>query len=87
MAKLVELRSQLQNLKKGGLAAIDYLIKLKGLCDSLTVIGELVTYNDHLLYLLGGLRREYNPFVTSITNRPDKPALEEIHSLLLSYEF
>lgn len=87
MAKLVELRSQLQNLKKGGLVAIDYLFKLKGLCDSLITIGEPVTYNDHLLYLLGGLGREYNPFVTSVTNRPDKPPLEEIHSLVLSYEF
>lgn len=71
MAKLTKLRFQLQNPKKGGLIAIAYLNKLKGLCDSLAAICETVSYNDHILYLLGGLGREYNPFVTSITNRSD----------------
>ncbi|RVW51479.1 hypothetical protein CK203_083983 [Vitis vinifera] len=48
---------------------------------------EPVSYIDHLLYLFGGLDRAYNLFVTLIINRPDKPSIEEIHSLLLSYEF
>lgn len=30
---------------------------------------------------------DYNPFVTLVTNRPNKTPIEEIHSLLLSYEF
>lgn len=73
IAKLITLRSQLQNLKKGGLIVITYINKLKSVCNSLAAIGELVSYNDYVLYLLGGLRREYNPFITSVTNWPDKP--------------
>ncbi|KAJ9693228.1 hypothetical protein PVL29_012113 [Vitis rotundifolia] len=61
--------------------------KLKSICNSLAAIGELVYEKDHLIYLFSGLDREYNPFVTSIQNRFDQPTIEQIHSLLLSYDF
>ena len=69
------------------LEEMEYIKKLKHLCNTLATIGEPVSYIDHLLYLFGGLDRAYNLFVTLIINRPDKPSIEEIHSLLLSYEF
>lgn len=46
-----------------------------------------MSYNEHILYLLGELGWEYNHFVNSVTNRLDKLSIEEIHSLLLNYEF
>lgn len=73
MAKLIKLQSQLQNLKKGSLTAIVDINKLKSLCNSLATIGEPISYNDHVLYLLGGLGCEYNPFVTTVINKPNKP--------------
>lgn len=87
MAKLTELRSQFQTLKKDGLTAISYINKLKSLCNSLVAIGEPVSYNDHVIYLLGGLGCEYNLLVTLVINQPDKPSVAEIYSLFLSYEF
>lgn len=87
MAKLTELQSQFQNLEKDGLTTLAYINKHKSLCNNLAAIGEPFSYNDHVFYLRRGLRHEYNPFVTLITNRPYKPYVEEIHSLLLSYEF
>ncbi|PON47862.1 hypothetical protein TorRG33x02_321990 [Trema orientale] len=87
LAKITELRAKLQNLRKDGLTAIEYIQKHKNICNTLAAVGEPVSCKDHLLYLFGGLDREYNAFVTSITKRPDNLPLEEIYSLLLSYEF
>lgn len=87
MAKLFELRSQLQNLKKDSLPATAYINKFKGLCNHLAAIGESISYNDRILYLLGGLGSKYNQFLTYVINRLDKPSIKDIHSFLLSYEF
>ena len=87
MARLIEICAKIQNLRKWGMIVMEYIKKLKHLCNTLATIGEPVSYIDHLLYLFGGLDRAYNLFVTLIINRPDKPSIEEIHSLLLSYEF
>ena len=79
--------TKLQTLKKDGLSIGEYIQKLKSICNSLAAIGEPVSKKDHLIYLFSGLDREYNPFVTSIQNRSDQPTIEQIHSLLLSYDF
>ena len=87
MAWVSEINTQLQNLKKEGMTAMDYIQKLKTLCNTLTSIGETVSRKDHLFYMVNGLDKEYNLFVASINNRPNLPSIEEIHSLFLSYEF
>ena len=79
--------TKLQTLKKDGISIGEYIQKLKSICNSLAAIGEPVSKKDHLIYLFSGLDREYNPFVTSIQNRSDQPTIEQIHSLLLSYDF
>ncbi|GFY85402.1 hypothetical protein Acr_04g0001400 [Actinidia rufa] len=85
-AHLTELRTALQTIKKEGLTALAYIQKFRHLCNSLASIGEPVTYTDHLIYFLGGLGRDYNPFVTSIQSQAIRPSIEEVHSLLLSYD-
>ncbi|KAJ9550796.1 hypothetical protein OSB04_014841 [Centaurea solstitialis] len=87
LARVTELRTSLQTLKKQGLSITAYIQKLKGICNSLAAIGEPVTREDHLIYLLGGLGREYNAFVASIHTRADKPTVEEVHSLLMSFDY
>lgn len=66
---------------------MDYILKLKRLCNNLATIDEPVSWHGHLIYMPGGLDQEYNVFVTSINNRPDFPSIEEMHSLCLIYEF
>ena len=87
MAQVTELRTNLQTLRKDGLSAGEYIQKLKSICNSLAAIREPVSKKDHLIYLFSGLDHEYNPFVTSIQNQSDQPTIEQIHSLLLSYDF
>lgn len=86
MARIIELRNQLQFLKKGGMTAMEYIQKLKSLCNTLAAIGVPVSRTDNLIYMFNGFDAEYNPFVTSIQNQPDFPSIQEVHSLFLSYE-
>ena len=87
MAWVTELHTKLQTLKKDGLLVGEYIQRLKSICNSLAAIGELVSEKDQLIYLFNGLYCEYNSFVTSIQNQSDQPTIEQIHSLLLSYDF
>ena len=48
----------LQNLKKDDLSTMEYIQKLKGLCNNLAAIAEPITRNDQLIYLFGGLEKE-----------------------------
>ncbi|KAL3652522.1 hypothetical protein CASFOL_002203 [Castilleja foliolosa] len=87
-AKVMQIRLQLQTLKKGTLGMREYLNKIKSCCDLLSAAGERVTESDQVLYVLGGLGVEYNPVLVSITSRsPTQPiTLNEVHAILLSLE-
>ncbi|KAF4352663.1 hypothetical protein G4B88_012566 [Cannabis sativa] len=85
-ARSSDYRTTLQNLKKDGLNASAYLQKLKSLCNTLASVGEPISSQEHLTYLLNGLGPEYNAFVTPILARSVKPIIEEVNALLLSYE-
>ena len=57
---------------------IDYLMKIKGIADSLGAIGELVSKQDHIMNLFVGLGVDYNTFVTAINTRADRISLETV---------
>lgn len=81
----MQLRLQIQTSKKGG-SSMQYLLKVKSIADNLAAIGEPVSEQDQILYLLGGLGAEYISFVIYVTSRPESLSLEEIHSMLLTSE-
>ncbi|KAL5543673.1 hypothetical protein UlMin_007457 [Ulmus minor] len=85
-ARVMQLRLELQTMKKGSMSMIDYLIKIKGIADSLGAIGELVSEQDQIMNLFVSLGADYNAFVTAINTRDDKISLEAVQSMLLSYE-
>ncbi|GMN67855.1 hypothetical protein TIFTF001_036919 [Ficus carica] len=82
--RIIELRTELQNIRKDGLSADEYIFKLNSIIDKLASIGEPITHNDQIIYLLHGLGLEYNSFADTINARTDQPNIEEIHCLLLS---
>jgi len=71
-ARIMQLRLELQSTKKGSLSMIDYIIKVKGVVDSLAAIGEPVSEQDQVMNLLGGLGSDYNAVVTASNIRDDK---------------
>jgi len=85
-ARIMQLRLELQSTKKGSLPMIDYIMKVKGVVDSLAAIGEPVSEQDQVMNLLGGLGSDYNAVVTAINIRDDKISVEAIHSMLLAFE-
>ncbi|KAL5561469.1 hypothetical protein UlMin_031216 [Ulmus minor] len=85
-ARLMQLRLQLQTTKKTSISMIDFIMKIKSLCDNLVAIGEPVTDQDQIINLLAGLGSDYNAVVTSISTRDNQLTLEDVHSLLLTFE-
>ncbi|KAL5564462.1 hypothetical protein UlMin_027626 [Ulmus minor] len=85
-AQIMQLRLQLQTTKKNSISMIDFIMKIKGFCDSLAAIGESVSEQDQIMNLLAGLGSDYNAVVTSISARDSQLSLESVHSLLLTFE-
>ncbi|WVY94767.1 hypothetical protein V8G54_033855 [Vigna mungo] len=59
---------------------------MKKIVDTLAVIGSLISTEDHVEAILGGLYEDYDNFVTSILTLSDAYNIEEIEALLLSQE-
>ena len=68
------------------MSMIDFIMKIKGFCDSLAAIGESVSEQDQIMNLLAGLGSDYNAVVTLISARDSQLSLESVHSLLLTFE-
>lgn len=87
-AGVLQLRLQLQTLKKGGSSINEFFQRAKSLADCLATISNPVSSNDHLLYVLANLGSEYEAFITAITTRLDVDTLSlgDVHSMLLSHE-
>jgi hypothetical protein len=51
-ARIMQLRLELQSTKKGSLSMIDYIMKVKGAVDNLVAIGEPVSEQDQVMFLL-----------------------------------
>ena len=69
------------------MSANEYIMKIRNLSDKLAAIGEPLTFKDQLVYVLNGLGSKYNGFVPTINARYDVLTLEDVHSLLLSFDF
>lgn len=63
-----------------------YISMMKALIDKLAAVGKSVEYHEHLGYLLEGLPAEYDTFVTTVYQLPYQCAIEDMHSLLISYD-
>ena len=59
---------------------------MKACCDLLGAAGCRISDDDQILYILGGLGHEYDPVMVSITSRIDPWKVQEVRTILLSYE-
>ncbi|KAL5539798.1 hypothetical protein UlMin_044292 [Ulmus minor] len=86
IARIMQLRLQLQTTRKNSMSMMEYTMKLKSFSDSLAAIGEPVSEQDQIMNLLGALGADYNAVVTSINVRDDKISIDTVHIMLLSFE-
>ncbi|KAI4302198.1 hypothetical protein MLD38_037976 [Melastoma candidum] len=76
--RVINLRTQMQHLKKEGRTMQVYLNTLKSLANQLAAVGETVRHRDYVWYMLEGLPAEYDAVVTTIYSRPDQISLDEV---------
>jgi hypothetical protein len=87
-SRINQLRRQLQMLRQGTKGCAEFVRTAKILADQLAIIGKPVGDDDLISYIVGGLKPQYNSFVTSFSfaNKDDSMDLETFLSQLLSYE-
>lgn len=84
----MQLKLELQTMKKGDLSMTDYLQKAKILFDNLIAVSQHVSDSDLIGHILNGLGSEYDPFVFALHARPEEfdLTLDNLHGLLISHE-
>ncbi|KAB5529228.1 hypothetical protein DKX38_019309 [Salix brachista] len=82
----LNLRFQLQSLKKGNLSIHDYMLKMRSLSETLASAGQLISDDELTLYILGGLGHDYDSVVVNLTSRHDQVTLQEVQYMLQSQE-
>ncbi|CAA0809936.1 Unknown protein [Striga hermonthica] len=85
-ARAVQVRLELVNTKKRDLTAADYFRKIKGYATELAAAGNHLSDDEITAYLLAGLPPDYDPYVTSITNRSDRVTIDDAYNYLLAFE-
>ncbi|KAL5772664.1 hypothetical protein ACOSQ2_012588 [Xanthoceras sorbifolium] len=85
-ANIMQLKLQLQTLKKGSLSMSEYLMKKKSIMDALAFAGHKLSDDDKFMYILRGLSQEYDPLVISVTSVPGNYSIPELTSTLLTHE-
>ncbi|KAL5734368.1 hypothetical protein ACOSP7_032229 [Xanthoceras sorbifolium] len=86
MAKILNLRQQLQTIKKGSHSVRDFVLKIKNIGDALSAAGEEVSKCDLLLSLMYGVGHKYDAVVVLISSQRSTMSLEEAQFLLLIHE-
>lgn len=85
-AKVMQYKLKLQTLKKCNLAMKEYLSKMKKLFDILAACGHLLSDEDQILHVLGGVGIVYYYVVIHVTSQVDSLSLSEVSALLLAHE-
>ncbi|KAF3792836.1 Retrovirus-related Pol polyprotein from transposon TNT 1-94 [Nymphaea thermarum] len=87
IAKVQQLKSALQNLKKRTESITAYFHKAKGIAHQLAMASKPVDEEDLVMNIFSGLpAEEYGTLKTSLRTRVDPINLEELYSLLLIQE-
>ncbi|KAF3787113.1 Retrovirus-related Pol polyprotein from transposon TNT 1-94 [Nymphaea thermarum] len=85
-ARILQLKEQLQNLRKGNKSISQFVQKARSIAHHLKVAGKKVEEEDLILHILRGLPPQYEAMRASISIRKDPVSMTELLSLLLSHE-
>jgi hypothetical protein len=85
-SRIMQLKQQVSNMKKGSQTISTYFQKAQGLSHLLAAVGKLIEASELVSHILAGLGAEYDPLVTSVTTRQDSISLNDLYGFMLSYE-
>ena len=83
---IFQMKSNLQNIRKGADSITQYLLKIKEARDYLSAAGVFFAEEDIVILALNGLPPEYNTFRCVIRGRENVISLKEFRSQLLAEE-
>uniref|UniRef100_A0A803PZH9 Polyprotein n=1 Tax=Cannabis sativa TaxID=3483 RepID=A0A803PZH9_CANSA len=84
--KILQFCIKPQNLKKGSLSLIEYLLKVKQIVNLIASVGVVLNTRDHMTSIFKGLLRRYDTFVISTNTQIKSYTIVEIKALLLAFE-
>ena len=76
----------MQTLKKGSLSINEFVVKMKGITDSLIAAGQSITEYNLISYVLEGVWQKFDPVVVAITARKREITMQDAQFLLMSFE-
>ena len=85
-ARKLQLKNDLNTVKKENLSINDYTLKIKSICESLASIGVAVEDDDKVEVCLRGLTPAYKQFKTSIQTRENIPRFTNLIPMLVIEE-
>uniref|UniRef100_A0A2N9HH13 Integrase catalytic domain-containing protein n=1 Tax=Fagus sylvatica TaxID=28930 RepID=A0A2N9HH13_FAGSY len=85
-ANVLNLKLELQGIKKGNESISSYLQRIKNTRDKLSAVGVLVDNEELLHMILKGLPKEFAPFASAIRTRDDSISFEKLSVLLQTEE-
>jgi len=85
-SRIMQLKQQVSNMKKGSQTISAYFQKAQGLSHLLVAVGKPIEASELVSHILAGLGAEYDPLVTSVTTRQDSISLNDLYGFMLSYE-
>ena len=85
-ARKIQLKQELNTLKKGTMTVNEYVLKVRSIADALAAIDAMPDDDDLVSSTLGGLNNEkaWKSFVTSIYVRKPFPKFDELISLMIT---
>ncbi|KAL5751862.1 hypothetical protein ACOSQ2_022369 [Xanthoceras sorbifolium] len=86
LAKVLQVKQQLQNAKKGSSTISEFILKVKSFGNGLKCAGQVVTDQDLLLSVLNGLGHEYDPVVVILSQQQFTLSLHEAQYMLMTHE-
>ncbi|GMI87432.1 hypothetical protein HRI_002412500 [Hibiscus trionum] len=84
--KVMHLHCKLRSMKKGGMQMREYTVKIKEICDLLSLSGHTVSDVEKNATILNGLPAEYAPFVAVVTASREPYTLEGVITVLVDAE-
>lgn len=85
-AKVTQLRTQLRTVKKGESSLTEFFLKIKKIVDNLASIGSLITVQEHIGAIFGGLDDDYEGSITSLLACAEPFSITELKPFLLTQE-
>jgi hypothetical protein len=85
-SRILQLKQQLSNQKKGAQTVSTYFQKAQGIANLLAAISKPIEDSKLISNILAKLDADYDPLVTSITTRQDSISLTDLYGYMLSYE-